>query len=358
MCCSLRTCCLVAALSGLLAGPAAVLGQPSSAGREQPPDSYSSRLTYDSHTGQWIEEAEPVPGTPEGDLALAKRRLARGEARQAGVQLRQWLRTHAYDSPLHPAALFYLGRTEFEQGNYVRAHAHYQEVINGWPGTEWADRALRGDFIVAEVFLSGQKRKLLGMPMLPADDEGLDILDDIIANHPHTALAEQALRTKADYYFREGEFELAEDAYSQLARDYPGGHYVPEAMLRAARAALASFPGVRFDDAALIEAEERFLQFREAFPQYAASEEVGLVLETIRAKQAEKEFRIAEYYERVRQFNAAGVYYRSVDRRWPDTTWAGLARSRLGRLGLGADGQAPAAETAKPETTDGPIYAE
>ena len=300
---------------------------------DDPEDRYPERLVYDPHTHEWIVEEPPEPGTADGDLAIARNLLARGEHKKAAKRLKQWVADYAYESPCHPEAVFLRGRVEFERKNYIPAHRHYLEVLNDWPGTEWADRALRGEFVIAEVFLAGHKRKFLGLPFVHAYDEALDILDDIIVNHPNTVLAEQALKTKADYYFRTGEFELAEDAYAHLARDYPAGQYVREAMLQSARAALASFPGVQFDDAPLVEAEERFVQFHRTFPRHAGEEDVDLTLENIRAKRAEKEFSIAEYYRRARQPQAASFYYRSVQQGWPDTTWAALAQDRLADLG-------------------------
>ena len=303
---------------------------------------YPERMVYDPQTQEWVPEEPPEAGTPDGDLAIARNLIALGEYKKAAEKLQQWIAAYAHDSPRYPEALFLSGRVEFERGNFMRAHRRYLEVLNNWPGTEWADRALRGNFVIAEVFLSGHRRKWLGMPLFHAYDEALDILDDIMVNHPNTVLAEQALKTKADYFFRKGEFGLAEDAYAQLARDYPTGQYLRDAMLQSARAALASFPGIAFDDAPLIEAEERFHQFMQAFPQYAESQDVGLILEDIRAKRAEKELSIAEYYERAKEPRAAAFYYRLVRDRWPNTTWAALAETRLTKLGRAAEPESDA----------------
>lgn len=346
---------LAGALSGVgLAASAAFAG----ADPEDLEERYPERLIYDPQTQEWLAEEPPEPGTPDGDLAIARNLIARGEHKKAAEKLEQWIAAYAYESPRHPEAVFLSGRVEFERENFMRAHRRYLEVLNNWPGTEWADRALRGNFVIAEVFLSGHKRKWLGMPLFHAYDEALDILDDIIVNHPNSVLAEQALKTKADYYFRKGEFELAEDAYAQLARDYPAGQYVREAMLQSARAALASFPGVEFDDAPLVEAEERFYQFMQAFPQYAEGEDVDLILEDIRAKRAEKELSIAEYYERAKEPRAAAFYYRLVRDGWPDTTWAALAETRLASLGWAEESETEA--EAVPEdvarSTGDPVY--
>jgi outer membrane protein assembly factor BamD (BamD/ComL family) len=332
-----------------LASPWAIPQPLAAGGPDDPQDRYPERLVYDPHTREWIVQEPPEPGTPDGDLDIARNLLARGEYKKAAKRLSAWIAAYGFESPRHPEAVFLAGRAEFEMKNFMRAHRRYLEVLNNWPGTEWADRALRGNFVIAEVFLAGHRRKFLRLPLLHAYDEALEILDDIIVNHPNTALAEQALKTKADYYFRTGEFELAEDAYAQLARDYAAGQFVREAMLQSARAALASFPGIEFDDAPLIEAEERFLQFRQAFPQFSAGQDVDLVLESIRAKRAEKELSIARYYEKARQPGAAIYYYRLVQQEWPDTTWAAVAGTRLARLGWTPEFGAGPAEQESPD---------
>lgn len=295
---------------------------------------YPERLTYDLQKQEWVPDRAPEPGTADGDLALVRSALARSEEKQAAKQLDEWMETYSDDSARLPEAVFLRGRADFELGNWMRAHRRYQEVLNRWPGSEWAEQALRGEFIIAEGFLSGRKRKFLGVRMFKAHEEALDILDDIMLNHPSSALAERAHRVKAEFYFRRGEFELAEDAYAQLARDYPAGEHVRDAMLQSAHAALAGFPGVQFDDSSLIEAEERFLEFRRAFPHHAEGEQIGVILDSIQGKRAEKDFRIGEYYERVGRLQAAVHYYRLVSRGWPDTTWASRSRARLAFVGV------------------------
>jgi outer membrane protein assembly factor BamD (BamD/ComL family) len=103
-------------------------------------------------------------------------------------------------------------------------------------------------------------------------------------------------------------------------------------MLRSAQSAMASFAGVKFDAAPLIEAEIRFQEVLRRFPKLAEQERVPQILEQIRDTRAEKEYRIAQWYDRTKRYRAAAFYYQSVAKYWPDTHWAGLAEQAADKL--------------------------
>ena len=91
---------------------------------------------------------------------------------------------------------------------------------------------------------------------------------------------------------------------------------------------------MKFDDAGLIEAEERYRQFQQRYPQLAEAEQVPVILDQIRTTRAQKEYETADYYERTHKKSAAAFYYRSTIRNWPGTTWSAQAEARLARLGF------------------------
>jgi outer membrane protein assembly factor BamD (BamD/ComL family) len=96
---------------------------------------------------------------------------------------------------------------------------------------------------------------------------------------------------------------------------------------------LASFPGVQFDDAGLIEAQERFTQFMQSYPAPAQEVDVPVILDEIAARRAEKTYEIGWFYERTKKKGAAIYYYRETVRRWPETAAASRAQGRLAGLG-------------------------
>jgi len=318
-----------------------------------PPDKprYVETWTFDPQTGHWIEQPPPVPGTEHGDLDLARQALARQEFKEAHKRAEAWIKTFGGAAERYPEALYIKATAALELGDYREAHDSYQSLLAEFPGSIYAERALAADFRIGEQYLDGKKRKAWkGLLRVRDYDEGIKIMDAMIANHADTELAEYALKTKADYYFRRGEFELAEEEYARLARDYPRSRYEPYAALRSAESALASFPGVKFDDAGLIEAEERFTQFQLRYPQLAEAKQVPVILDQIRTIRAQKEFETARFYERTHKPATAAFYYRSTVKNWPGTTWAAQAEAKLVTMNLPVPAPAtqPAAGSAEP----------
>ena len=324
-----------------------IFGTPNSSLAADPkPDEeliYQERLEFDPVTNQWVAIAPPIPGTEEGDLALARLYLARNDFKEARKAFKEWRQKYP-DSPKWPEALFYSAETEIaaddakpKGGDLVQAYKWLQEVITGWPGTELADRSLRKTLVIAEMLLfKNRKQKVWkGTFWLSGKEEALQMLDRVIDDYAReTPIAEQALRLKADYFYQAGEFDEAEKAYARLMRDFPRGRYAKFALLRAGQSAFAQFPGVEFDDADLLEADVYLEDFDKKYPVDAQQNNVPELLTGIRDSRAEKDFRVAKYYERVRQIDAAAFYYRVVDQSYPGTPWAAQAHQRLIDIGV------------------------
>lgn len=312
-----------------------------------PPRQRAERLHYDEQTGAWIRTPSPIPGTEDGDLDIARQHMAREEYEEALDAVKDWIDAYGPDSPRYPEALYLKSSAHLELKDYRSAHDGYQALLNDFPGSPYAEEALAADFRVAEQYLAGKRRRAWkGLIRVKDRDAGIKILDDIILNYPDTSLAELAQRTKADYYYSRGEFEIAEDEYAAFSREYPRSRFTPYALLQSARAALASFPGVQFDDAGLVEARERFTQFMQLYPVPAQDLDVPVILEEIAARRAEKTLEIGKFYEKTAQFtvtekerrtSAARYYYRMTTQRWPDTPAAAEASGRLAALGEPVD---------------------
>lgn len=299
----------------------------------------AERLTFDPTLDRWITAPEPIPGTEDGDLDIVRQYTAAEDFRTALKAVQRWVKLYGETAPRYSEALFLEGNAHLGLGDYRAASKAFQKLLDDYPGSPYAERALSAQFRIAEQYLAGKRRKAMwGLLRIKDRDGGIKILDDMVVNYSDTPLAEQAQLAKANYYYERGEFELAEDEYARFARDFPRSRYQPKALLWSAYSALASFPGIEFDDASLIEAEERFRQFMRSYPAHAEQLDVPVFMEQISATRADKTNAIARFYERTRQPNAARFYYRATIERWPNTPAAAEAQGRLVALGAGSAG--------------------
>ena len=318
---NIRTICLMAVLASLT-------GLRASA--ETP---RLRKLTYDSQKKEWVEQTPPLPGTPEGDLFEIRRLNSNGQYRAVLKAAREFETRHGESDALYPEVVLARAEAMIGREQFDEAHLLLQQFLDEYGGMAITVDALRLEFIVAEAYLSGVKRKVWGIFRVSAVDEGHKILDDIIADYPDTKLAELAHKAKADRLFTAGDHDLAEMEYARLLRDYAQSRYQEYALRRAADSALASFAGVEYDESALVEAQERYEDFRVRFGSTADRDQVTAILESIRQTRAEKDYRIGEYYERTDHLSSAVYYYQMVVKEWPDTIASTKAAARLELLG-------------------------
>lgn len=307
----------------------------------------AERLRFDASEGVWIELPTPQAGTVDGDLAIARALYADKAYKAARKTIRAWLKDYGESSAHHPAALLLAAQIEKAMRHYDAAYNILSQLLEEFRRSQPAGEAVVEMFNIAEVYLGGVRRKFLGMRLLNATDFAIEILDDIANQYPDAVIAEQALKTKADYFHDKGDFSLAELEYGQLVRAYPNGRYDRYAQRRVADSALASFGGVLFDERPLIEAEERYRSYAARYPGLAEQEGIGLILGEVREKRAAKEFEIGAYYQRTRHPRAAAYYYRSTITNWPDSIAATkAARAKASLAGLERDATIKAIESA------------
>ncbi len=293
---------------------------------------FRERQVLDPNSGTWVDEDRAPEAAPLDELGEVRALVAANQPGPARNILKKWMKANP-DHERYQEADYLMGETYYLAKDYWKAVERYQTVAENSSG-ELFHLANGRCVDVARAFLSGQKRILWGIFRLPAQADGVEILDRVWQREPGSQLGEIALRLKGDYYFGNGDMELAQDEYAGLVKQYPSGRWAQMAMLRTAEAAEASFPGTRFDDRPLIEADERYRQFEKAYPGYAERENVDQRLEGIRQQRAEKDLDIAKWYERTKRTDAAEFYYRQVLKLWPGTLADAEARSRLRALGV------------------------
>ncbi len=290
-------------------------------------------LTYDADRKEWVELPPPAPGTAEGDLHAIRVQIKQGKYQPAFSAITKFIDRYGESHPLCPEVRLARAEALIGRREYHKAHIVLQEFLGEFGGMALTSETLRLEFIIAEAYLGGVKRKVWGVRLLSGEDIAFRILDEISADYPESRLAELAIKTKADHLFKSGEHALAELEYARLLRDYPQSRYHQFALRRSADAAMASFAGVDYDEAALVEAEERYREYRLRYPAEADRNGVALILDRVREMRAEKDFSVGEFYEWTNHIGSAIFYYQLVHDTWPETIAATKATARLELLG-------------------------
>lgn len=293
---------------------------------------FRERQVLDPNDTAWIDQARPAEEGPGDEVDEGRKLLAEGNWRAARGILKKWTKKNADDERYYEGLLL-LGETYYEGRDFWNAAERYQQVADNTAG-DLFHLAQSRTVDCARAFFAGEKRILWGFIPLPAYNDGADLLDKVWQRAPGTRLGEFALKLKADFHYDRGDMDLAKDDYANLVQQYPSGRFIQIAMLRAAQTAEASFPGVKYDDRALVDADERYHQFASQFPPLAEKEAVAARLEGIRQTRADKDLDIAGWYERTKARDAAVFYYQRIEKDWPDTLAAAEAQARLRALGV------------------------
>ena len=305
--------------------------------------------------GKWVRQAKPAEGTAAGELAAIRRKMDRKKYAAAAKRAKRFLKRYPAD-PLREEVLGLAGEAELRRGRHWQAYTWYEKQLGEFPSGAGVGRALERETEIAQVFLAGKKRRVAGIFMFSCEDDGIEILERIADFAPGTPQAEEALLTIADHHYGKSRWADAAGGYELFLRLYAQSPRAPRAELRLAEALLRSYRGPAWDEAPLIEAEQRYKAFAAQRPAAARRARVEKILEAIHLARAEKQYEIGRFYLRTRRPTAAAYYFRLVAKDYADTHWAGRAMAGLGGLerpGGSAPPGAPGADTKAPSPRQG-----
>jgi outer membrane assembly lipoprotein YfiO len=303
--------------------------------------------------GQWPLARTPGAATTQGQpvenptLDRAERLLKEKKAGDAESMIVTWVKSHR-TAPDRDRGLFLLAEAYYQQGDRIRAFYQLDELLVTYPESKFYYASLEKQYQIADDFLRGAKRKFLGMYLLSATDEAIEMLYRIQERSPGSALAERAMLRTADYYYNTGQFDLASDVYTAYLRAYPRSPEVPRVTLRRAFSAYAQFHGVRFDSTPLIEARAQFEDIKIRYPEMAEEENVQRFIDAINDTLARKLLVTADFYRRTGHPVAAVYTYREVVQVYPNTKESRSAEDALRKMPPAALATAPPKATTAP----------
>ena len=295
-------------------------------------------------TGPWQPVTQPSAtstqpvSSPELDRIEQLLDARRYEA--AKDQAIAWLlKPENKTSPVRDRTLFLTARALYADGNRIKAFYYIDELLDTYPESPLYGAGLEYQYKIADSFLDGYKQRFLGMRILSATDDAIEMLYRIQSRSPGSAIAERSLLRTADFYYKEADYDFAADAFAAFLRQYPRSPKVPVVRLHRAYASLAQFNGSKFDATPVIDGREQLRAIIALYPKLAEEENVAKLLNRVDAVLAQKLLTTADFYRRTRQPAASAYTLKYAIKAYPNTPEAKQAQHDLAELPQWAQAQ-------------------
>lgn len=270
--------------------------------------------------GQTIEEIKKL--VKEGDVK---------EVKEALRQIKE-----EYPDRVGPdLELFALGEVHYWSDRYGKAMTKYEKLLKDYPGSEYAGLALQRQFDIAQEYLQGRKKKVLGIFKLSAYNDGVDLMEKVSdragLDDPNSIGLKAAIAV-AEYFEAREKYIEAYLKWSEIASYWESGPIGKRALYRMAEDNLAAYnrhpPEERanYDASKLATAKTYYQKFLLLYPEEGKQNEIPQKIEQIDEEMALKQYTIGEYYRRTDKPRAARLYFDMVVQNWPKTEAAAQAK--------------------------------
>ena len=248
------------------------------------------------------------------------------------------------DSALEEDALFRAGESQFFADHYVKANHYFELLLKKYPNTRYLDLVGARRFLIAQYWLKlnaepgfkgiGVNLTDSAIPWTDTFGHAVRIYDRMRLDDPTGKLADDATIAAANASFTKGDYDKADQYYSDLRTHFPSSEHQFNAHYLGIQAKLRGYRGARYTGESLEETEKLIQQIRRQFPQQAREHEQELdrAEREVRYLLAEREWLMAQYYTRRKEYGAARFYYDIVLKDYRDTPFAEQAREEVGKL--------------------------
>jgi outer membrane protein assembly factor BamD (BamD/ComL family) len=213
-----------------------------------------------------------------------------------------------------------------------QANQRMFDIATYWLEETWAkmkedDEKRHGErWFVSPRFVSFQQKT----PLLDREGRALDILDQVRFNDMNGPLADKALLLAGHVKLFNEDFKEAEQYFTQLTEQHPKSPFAPQAIELAIFSKQMATGGSDYDGRKCAEARKLVDQALR-MPEMDEKKKQALMqqLKSITAQQAEKDFKMADFYRRTGHPASAYFYYEIVRRRYPGTEFADKATQKM-----------------------------
>ncbi|HEY5481867.1 MAG TPA: outer membrane protein assembly factor BamD [Verrucomicrobiae bacterium] len=245
------------------------------------------------------------------------------------------------ESDYAPQAQNLVARSYEAKGDAEKAFKEYQKLLEKQPKTASFDEIRRRQYEIANLFLAGKRFKLWGtIPLYRSMDRTAKMYKDIVKTGPYSDVAPQAQlnigaarEKQSSLGFKAPDYTAAIQAYDLAADRYHDQPKVAsEAIYRAGLAYQKQAQSPDRDQGAAGQAIAKFTDFLALYPDDPRAPQAHQIIASLKSKQAQGNFVVAQFYEKRKRWEGARIYYNEVLLQDPNSPYAPEARKRIDQL--------------------------
>jgi outer membrane protein assembly factor BamD len=319
------------------------------------PDS-GAAVVYRSNEG-WSVEGDPtatVEGSAVEQIRKAEQLEASGDANGA-LDAYRGLVKRSGSSVLAPKAQRKIGILLERAGQFDKAYQAYDTYLTKYPRGDDFDSVVESMFKIARLFLEGEKKRLLGIPVAASMARAQEMFEGIVKRAPFSKWAPLAQFNAGQALEKQGKLVEAIAAYQQVVARYPNDPIADDALYQIGYVRLRESREGSYDRTATEKAREAFEDFVSRYPESEKVPQARENLKSLAGGQTKNALGIAKFYDKTKQYRAAVIYYNDVIKQQPGSPESKIAEERIAQLKeqVGED-----ALRAGPERTETGVRAE
>ena len=172
--------------------------------------------------------------------------------------------------------------------------------------------------------LSAEERFELGKSKFDNEDylEAISEFEIVKLQYPGSSVADDAQYYLAECHFKKEEYLIAAEEYQALRRNFPASSFVPLAQYKIGLCYYSLAPKSYLDQQYTYRAIDEFQTFVEYYPTHELAADASAKIKELNTRLAKKLYDTAELYMILEYYKSATFYYNSLIEKYHDTQYA------------------------------------
>ena len=274
---------------------------------------------------------EQMSGTAAQLFEKAQEAERRGNLKSAIKAYRTIVKKYPRDT-LAAGSCFRMGQLQEQTRQWILAAQSYAVLAERYQKSDRFVEAIEGLFRIGEMYLKGQKTKILGVPIKSGMSQAVLIFSTIIRTAPYGKYTARAQFNLGRTYEKQGSNELAIAAYQAVVEKFPNDPIAIDAQYQIGYIWSKASSAGTYDPAAATHAKVGFEDFLARYPNSEKAAQARENLKRMEHKQTNTAYDIAKYYDKQKYYRAAAIYYNEVIRQQPSSPEGERAKKRVSEL--------------------------